>query len=160
MIQSETGTSDVHFEKGGQELKIKGDEASSKSRQLADCGGEAPCINVSVDKTTSTTTSTAQDTTHFTTVKIVLCRFISLCSLISFAISRHPSTRDTVTISVCFNWPCEINYSAVYVCIWDTQWKNLTMGKRKYSRRSTWRLFLWLRSTPDGKKRLRHYCFT
>ena len=83
MIQSETGMSDVHFEKGGQEKeKIKGDEASSKSRQLADCGREgrrrtqagrstSACLNEKVDKTTSTTitTATTADTTHFTTVR-------------------------------------------------------------------------------------------
>lgn len=72
MIQSETGMSDVHFEKGGQEKKIKGDEASSKSRQLADCGrtkmGSSSCISDKDKKTTSTTTTTAAtaDTTHFT----------------------------------------------------------------------------------------------
>jgi len=86
MIQSETGMSDVHFEKGGQEKKIKGDEASSKSRQLADCGrtkmGSSSCISDkgrNRDKTTSTTatitTAATADTTHFTMVslgKIVL----------------------------------------------------------------------------------------
>jgi len=77
MIQSETGMSDVHFEKGGQEKKIKGDEASSKSRQLADCGrtkmGSSSCISDkgrNRDKTTSTTatitTAATADTTHFT----------------------------------------------------------------------------------------------
>ena len=83
MIQSETGMSDVHFEKGGQEKKIKGDEASSKSRQLADCGrtkmgSSSSCIGDSNyqgskdKKTTSTTTTTAAtaDTTHFTMVRL------------------------------------------------------------------------------------------
>lgn len=84
MIQSETGMSDVHFEKGGQEKKIKGDEASSKSRQLADCGrtkmgSSSSCISDSNyyqgskdKKTTSTTTTTAAtaDTTHFTMVRL------------------------------------------------------------------------------------------
>ena len=81
MIQSETGMSDVHFEKGGQEKKIKGDEASSKSRQLADCGrtkmGSSSCISDkgrNRDKTTSTTatitTAATADTTHFTMVSL------------------------------------------------------------------------------------------
>ena len=83
MIQSETGMSDVHFEKGGQEKKIKGDEASSKSRQLADCGrtkmGSSSCISDNYqgrnrDKTTSTTatitTAATADTTHFTMVSL------------------------------------------------------------------------------------------
>ena len=101
MIQSETGTSDVHFEKGGllgrrEESKIKGlasEAADGVSRQLAasDCSS-GPCGGSNKASSSITTSNTAADPS------------ISTASVASAASTTSATKTRTTATKVCKNY--------------------------------------------------------